>query len=414
MELQVSVSEAVEVFKAIQAQPEQLFEMMRLEIRQSMGEYLSELMKVELSQLLGREPYERGKQGEVNHRNGTYPRHFTLKGIGEVAVRVPRDRKGEFATRILPRSKQYEDELRQDLCLMFLVGMSTRTLAMISERLIGRRVSPAEVSNANKELIDAVEGWRNRDLSQESIKYLFLDGVFFAMRVGGSVERVPVLVAIGVTETGHRLVLGLQSGDKESASSWREFFKDLKRRGLDGQTVTLGIMDGLTGLEKVFEEEFPKAKVQRCQVHLANNVLAKVPVKLRQSVGDDMRSIFYASSKRKAIEFFEAFTNRWQQDVPSAVKCLGKSIEAALTFMAFPEDEWISLRTTNVIERLNKEFKRRTKSMEIVAGEKACYTLLAFISLKMEIHWRSNPLGKVRYNLPSLRRLTCQDFTQES
>ena len=103
---------------------------------------------------------------------------------------------------------------------------------------------------------------------------MFVDGVLFPMRVDGTIEKVPVLVAIGVTEAGHRLVLGLQSGDKESASSWREFFKDLKGRGLDGRKVTLGIMDGLTGLEKVFQEEFPNAKVQRCQVHLARNVLA--------------------------------------------------------------------------------------------------------------------------------------------
>lgn len=413
MELQVSVSEVVEVFKAIQAQPERLFKMMRVQIRESIGEYLSELMQVELSQVLGRERYERGA-GEVNHRNGTYPRRFTLKGIGQVAVKVPRDRKGEFATQIIPRSKQYEDELRQDLCLMFLGGVSTRTLAMISERLIGRKISPAEVSNANKELIAAVEKWRNRDLSQEAIKYLFVDGVLFAMRVSGSIEKVPVLVAIGVTETGRRLVLGLQSGDKESASNWREFFKDLKKRGLDGQKVQLGIMDGLTGLEKVFAEEFPEAKGQRCQVHLARNVLAKVPVKLKQAVSDDMRSIFYASSKQKAMGFFEDFRNRWENEVPSAVKCLSNSLDAALSFMAFPEEEWISLRTTNMIERLNKEFKRRTKPMEIVAGESACYTLLAFICIKMEITWRSNPLGKVRYNLPALRKLAMSNFTQNS
>ena len=143
-----------------------------------------------------------------------------------------------------------------------------------------------------------------RDLSQEPVKYLFVDGVNFHMRVGRSIEIVPVLVAIGVTERGHKLVLGLQAGDKESASSWREFFKDLKVRGLDSRKVTLGIMDGLSGLETVFEEEFPKAKVQRCQVHVARNVLAKVPKKLKQAVADDLRSIFYASIKGEGSGIF--------------------------------------------------------------------------------------------------------------
>lgn len=132
---------------------------------------------------------------------------------------------------------------------------------MISTRLIGRKISPTELSNANKDLIDAVEQWRSRVLSQETIKYLFLGGVNVAMRIDGSIEKVPALVAIGVTEDNQKRVLGFQSGDKESAPTWREFFKDFKKRGLDGSTMVLGVMDGLSGLEKVFTEEFPKARV---------------------------------------------------------------------------------------------------------------------------------------------------------
>lgn len=411
MKVEISVPEVVNIFKEIQEQPEKLFEMIRVDVRHSVGEYLSKLMDMELSSFLGRAPYER-IEGESNHRNGSYPRRFTLKGIGQVPVEVPRDRKGEFETKVIPRSKRYEDELRQDLSMMFLSGVSTRTLSMMSERLIGRSISPTEVSNANKELIDAVERWRNRDLSEEPIKYIFLDGVNFDMRVDGSVEKVPVLVAIGVTETRHRRVLGFQAGDKESAPTWREFFKDLKKRGLDGSNMVLGVMDGLPGLEKVFKEEFPKAKVQRCQVHVSRNVLAKVPKKLKKAVADDLRSIFYASSKQKAMEFFVTFKDKWQKELPSAVKCLENSIEACLTFFMCPEEEWISLRTSNIIERLNKEFKRRTKPMEIVAGENACYMLLAFVSLKMEVHWRSNPIGKVRKNLPFFKRLAEKNFTQ--
>lgn len=411
MRLNISVPEVITIFNEIQKQPEKLFTMIRAEIRNSVGKYLTELMNTEMTHFLGRAPYER-IDGKINHRNGSYGRKFTLKDIGQVEVNVPRDRKGEYKTRIIPRSIQYEDELRQDLSLMFLTGISTRTLGMMSKRLIGRKISAGEVSNANKNLIDAVEKWRNRDLSEESIKYFFVDGVCFHMRIGGSIETVPVLAAIGVKDTGHRLVLGLQSGDKESASNWREFFKDLKKRNLEGHKIELGIMDGLPGLEKVFKEEFPKAKVQRCQVHVARNVLAKVPKKLKKTVADDVRSIFYASSKIKAMEFFSQFKQRWEKDLPSAVKSLERSIESCLTFFNFPEEEWISLRTTNIIERLNKEFKRRTRPMEIVAGEHACYTLLAFICIKMEMHWRSNPIGKVRKNLPFFKKFETENFTQ--
>ena len=411
MKLEISIPEAVSIFKEINEQPEQLYEMIRTDIRETIGQYLSGLMDAELTHFLGRKPYER-IQGETNHRNGSYDRNFTLKGIGEVDLQVPRDRKGDFKTHVIPRGKRYEDALRQDLCLMFLTGISTRSLSMISKRLIGRKISAGEVSNVNNELIEAAEKWRTRDLSEESIKYMFIDGVCFDMRIGKSIESIPVLAAVGVKKTGQKLVLGLQAGDKESASNWREFFKDLKERGLSSQKVTLGIMDGLPGLERVFKEEFTNAKVQRCQVHVARNVLAKAPKKLKKAVADDLRSIFYASSKKKAREFFGKFTDKWGKDLPSAVKCLDTSIEACLTFYNFPEGEWISLRTTNIIERLNKEFKRRTKSMEIVAGERACYTLLTFICLKMELHWRSNPIGKVHRNLSFFKESAFNNFTQ--
>jgi putative transposase len=411
MKVDISVAEVVEVFKEIQEQPEKILEMVRADMPQVVGGYLSDIMRLELTRFLGRQPYERVEDGS-NHRNGSYQRRFALKGIGEVSVQVPRDRKGEYQTQVIPKSKQYEDELRQDIAVIFLSGVSTRTLSMISHRLLGHKISSGEVSRCSRELVHAIENWRNRNLSLMRFKYLFCDGVYFEMRVARTIERVSVLVVIGVTENGQKQVISIQSGDKESASSWRETFKDLKRRGLDNRTVTLGIMDGLPGLEKVFRDEFPQGKVQRCQVHVARNILAKVPKKLKQEVADDIRSIFYASSREKALAFSTRFAERWQKEVPSAVKCLQNSLDSCLTFFAFPEEEWISLRTTNVIERLNKEFKRRTKPMEIVAGENACYTLLAFISIKMEIHWRSNPVGKVRYNLPSLRSLFEGYFTR--
>jgi putative transposase len=292
-------------------------------------------------------------------------------------VQVPRDRKGEFNTQVIPRSKQYEDSLREDLCVMFLGGVSTRTLGLISERLIGRRISASEVSKASAQLTRAVEAWRQRDLSAEAIKYMYVDGTLFSMRLSGSVEKVPVLTAIGVSASGHRTVLGLQSGDKESATNWREFFKDLKKRGLDPGQVVLGIMDGLPGLERIFKQEFSNAKVQRCQIHVARNVLAKVPRKLKRVVADEIRSIFYASSKDKALGFFQQFKARWEKQLP-----------------------------------VNKEFKRRTKPMEIVAGERSCYTLLAFVCLKMELRWRSKPIGKVANNLPFMKKLAEENFTQ--
>jgi putative transposase len=408
MQLEVTVPEVFNIFKEISEAPEKLFDMMRLDLREMAGDTLTALMEWELTLHLGRKRDER-REGGSNHRNGSYPRRFTMKGIGEVEIKVPRDRQGTFKTAILPKGRQYEEALAQDLSLLFLAGLSSRSVAMLSRRLVGRKLSPTEISNANKGLHEAVEKWRTRDLSGEQIQYLFIDGVNFDLRVAGSVEKVSVLVVIGVNDQGIRMVLGLQAGDKESASAWRELFRDLKARGLDREKVRLGVMDGLAGLERVFTEEFPQARIQRCQVHVARNVMAKVPQKVKGAVADELRSIFYASSKAKALGFFQDFKGRWEPEVPSAVACLERSLESCLTFFHFPVEHWVSLRTTNIIERLNKEFKRRTKPMEIVAGEISCYKLLAFISLKMELHWRANPVGKVRLNLPFFKK-----FTQEN
>lgn len=413
MKLEITVPEVMNLINEIRNEPESLFEMIRANVQETVGQYLSSLMDTEMTHFLGRKRYERC-EGDNNHRNGSYNRSYTLKGIGSVNIKVPRDRKGTFKTEVIPRSKQYEDVIREDLTVMFLSGISTRTLSLISERLIGRKISSGEVSKVSKSLTDSVEAWRERDLSKEPVKYLYIDGTNFSMRINGAVEMVPVLVVVGVTEEGYRTVLGLQSGDKESAASWREMFKDLKERGLDGNTITLGIMDGLAGLENVFKEEFPKAKAQRCQVHVARNILAKVPKKLKKDIADEVRSIFYASSHRKAIEFFNDFKSRWDNELPSAVKCLERSLDSCLTYLSFPEEEWICLRTTNVIERVNKEFKRRTKPMEILAGERSCYTLLAFVCVKMEVHWRKKPIGGVPKNLPFLKKLAENNFTQSN
>ncbi|MFQ5780115.1 MAG: IS256 family transposase [Nitrospiria bacterium] len=410
VELSVNVPEIRSFLNQIVSAPSKLFDVLRQDVRQSMSRYLNQLMEAEITVFLGRGRYERVKGGRVrNHRNGAYPRQFTIKGIGGVSVTVPRDRLGKHKTAVLPRYQRYENKIKEDLSLMFLTGVSTRTTELISKRLLGRSLSHTEVSLANQELTQAVEAWRTRDLSSDSIKYLYLDGVNFDMRIERSIQNVPVLVAIGVDENGIKHVIGMQSGDKESAGNWREFFKDLKQRGLKTQAVRLGIMDGLSGLEKVFLEEFPKAKVQGCQVHVARNVLAKVPRVQKQAVADDLRSIFYASSYKKAKEQWHQFHTRWEKDLPSATRCLSQSLEKCLTFYKFPQEEWISIRTTNIIERLNKEFKRRTKPMEIVAGEASCYRLLAFIAIKMELAWRKTPVGKAPRSLPWFNK-----FTQDS
>ena len=393
-------------FQAVMERPEQFFEMMHLDFREIAQMTLSSMLRQELTAFLGREAYARTGDGEKNHRNGYYDRSFAVKHLGDLKVKMPRDRKGQFETELLEKYQRHDTALKRDVCMMFLSGCSTRGIELISETLLGRKISHGEVSAINTEMLDGIDKWRTRDLSTFQIKYMYLDGVFFKMRVEHKVERIPMLIAIGVTNENRRMFLAIQQGDKDSAGTWREIFRDLKKRGLDPSAMRLGIMDGLPGLDRVFVEEFPSAKVQRCQVHVARNVLCKVPKVAKQAVADGLRSIFYAPSRTSAKSQYADFHAAYEKAYPSAVKCLGNVIEDCLTYFSFPAEDWVSLRTTNPIERVNKEFKRRTNSMEILAGEASAYRLLCFVALKMEIYWQRSPTNR------SPNQFEAMQFTQ--
>jgi putative transposase len=403
---QSNVPEVRELFKSVMAEPERLFEMMEFDMREIAERTLSEMLQYELTLHLGREKHVRATKEQTNRRNGTYPRQYTVKNIGELEIDVPRDREGSYSSQLIEKYDRYDKRLEKDISLMWLSGLSTRGIELISKSILGRKISHGEVSKINGELLTGIDTWRTRDLSAIPIKYMYIDGVNFAMRNGVTVDKIPMLVVIGVRkDTNRKVFLALQKGDKESASSWREVFKDMKARGLRKDIVELGIMDGLPGLMTVFEEEFTSAKIQRCQVHVARNVLCKVSWKTRGEVTDALRDIFYAGDRTKATEAFHRFVKKYEHSQPSAVQCLSKVIEQCLTFHSFPEHEWVSLRTTNPIERVNKEFKRRTKPMEILAGETSAYRLLSFIALKLELGWRKSPLDRAQ-TLPALTEFT--------
>ena len=183
MELKVSVSEALALIKEVENVPAKILEYIGMNIQKEVGTFLTNLMGKELTDHIGREKYER-KDG-TDYRNGSYCRTFCIKGIGDVEVRVPRDRDGDFHSQVLPRCQRYDERITEDIAAMYLTGISTRTLSLLTKRLIGRSLSATEVSNATTELKQAVETWRMRDLSREKIKYVFVDGVNFRMRIGG-------------------------------------------------------------------------------------------------------------------------------------------------------------------------------------------------------------------------------------
>ena len=192
-------------------------------------------------------------------------------------------------------------------------------------------------------------------------------------------------------------VLAIEVGDREQKQLWAELFQDLARRGLDMDAVELGIMDGLAGLETAFRAAFPCARTQRCQVHAKANALKRVSVRERAAFKADLDAVFYAKTLAKARQAFAKLETRWKPKYPAAVGVIERDLDSLLCFYAWEERYWPSLRTTNPIERLNKEFKRRTKAMEITGGETTTHRLLAYVALTMNLNWKKYLLSKPKH-----------------
>jgi transposase-like protein len=209
------------------------------------------------------------------------------------------------------------------------------------------------------------------------------------------VAKEPTLAVLGVDEGGHKSVLSLEFGDKDSRSAWEMVFSSLKERGLDGNAVRLGIMDGLPGLASAFTDAFPQARVARCWVHKVSNTLPRVPRRYQAAFKGDWDLVQYAANAAAARVAFDSLRERWTKDCPEAVACMERDIDALLVHYEFPKDHWDAIRTTNPIERVHKEFKRRSRAMEQLSPD-GLRALLAFTALRLEFGWMQTSIESSR------------------
>ena len=356
---------------------------------------LEALLRVELTVLLER---EQGSTAAPNWRNGYRTRTLSLAGLGPLALRIPRDRQGHYRSEPLPFRKRRTVEVEELAAEMFLGGLSTRDVCRVLERHFGERFDSKEISRMVAATSAELDAWRARDLSATAYRFLFLDGANFQVRRGRTVERLPFLCVVGArTSDGGMEVLAIEVGDREQKALWAELFQSLARRGLDMGAVELGIMDGLPGLEAAFRAAFPNAHTQRCQVHAKRNALRRVGKAARDEFRRTLDAAFYAATDAHARRAFRAFQERWSATDPSAVAIIERDLDSLLRFYRWEPGYWHSLRTTNPIERVNKEFKRRTKAMKITGGELTTYRLLAYVALTMNLVWRSYALSTPRH-----------------
>ena len=336
----------------------------------------------ELERLVGAGPYERSDQ-RVDVRNGGYERRVVTTA-GEVAVRVGRSRAGGAATAPLGRYSRRRPQIDAAVRQAYVGGVSTRDMTSVTEALLGKRIGRSTVSRVTRRLEDRVDELRREPITGP-IPYLYLDATFIDARWARTVENVSALVAYGVGLDGHRQLLAVHVGAQESEASWTELLAELVARGLSG--VQLIIRDEHAGLITAARKVLPEAKQQRCTVHLMRNVSSHVPRRHQKRLAREVVNVLHAPSLEDAKRNLKEFRLQFAKQFPEAVECLERGFADATTYYAFPETHWTRIRSTNGLERLHGEIKRRTRAVGAFPDRASALRLVTAVALQVTSIW---------------------------
>lgn len=341
-------------------------------------------MQIERQQFLNAEPYERSPERR-GHANGYKPKTVTTR-VGQVSFDVPQVRDSSFYPQALEKGLRSERALKLALAEMYVQGVSTRRVAAITEKLIGMEVTSAQVSRAVAELDQQLQAWRERPLGRT--KYLWLDARYEKVRVDGIVRDIAVLMATGLNLDGKREVLGVSSSLNEAEIHWRSFLESLTQRGLTG--VELITSDDHAGLKKARIAIFGGVPWQRCQFHLQQNAQAYVPRRaLKSEVAADIRAVFNARHRQEAEELLALVVQKYAKIAPDLAGWMEENIPEGLTVFSFPEKHRRRLRTTNGLERLNREIRRRTRVAVLFPNSASCLRLVTAIVMEISEDWQT-------------------------
>lgn len=351
----------------------------------------NEAMKLERTESLGAALYERSEHRR-GYANGYKPKTIRTR-VGAITVNVPQARGVEFYPSTLERGERSERALKLAVAEMYVQGVSTRKVAAITEELCGFQVSSTQVSRAAQLLDEELAQWRSRPLGETP--YLILDARYEKIRHGGSVVDCAVLLAIGITPDGKRSVLGVSVSLSEAEVHWREFLASLGERGMHG--VQLITSDDHAGLKAARKAVLPGIPWQRCQFHLHQNAMHYVPkVSMRKQVAADIRNVFDAPDRTAAERLLKQTLTKYQKSAPKLAAWLEENIPQGLTVFAFPAAHRRRLRTTNMLERVNKEIKRRTRVATLFPNDDSLLRLVSAVLIEISEDWET---GKVYLNM---------------
>jgi len=343
---------------------------------------VNEAMRIERENYLGAKPYERSEERQ-GHANGYKPKTVKTR-VGEVTFDVPQVREGGFYPRSLEKGVRSERALLLTLAEMYVQGVSTRKVAAITEKLCGTQISASQVSRAAQTLDKELEAWRTRPLGE--IVYLYLDARYEKVRQAGSVLPAAILMACGVKRDGRRSVLGISVSLSEAEAHWRAFLEGLIKRGLHG--VQLIISDDHVGLGAARKAVFTGVPWQRCQFHLQQNAQSYVPkVGLKGEVAEDIHTIFNAPDREMAEAFLKKAVEKYAALAPKLADWMEVNLPEGFTVFAFPKLHQRKLRTSNQLERLSQEIKRRTRIVRVFPNEQSCLRLISALLMEVGEEW---------------------------
>ena len=346
---------------------------------------INEAMRMERQNYLGVAPYQRSPERR-GQANGFKPKTERTR-LGEIEFAVPQVREGGFYPQALEKGLRSERALTLALAEMYVQGVSTRKVTAIVEQLCGSTVSSSQVSRAAAQLDEQLAAWRTRPLGE--MPYLYLDARYERVRQDGQIRDAAVLVAIGVDPSGHRRVLGVSVSLGEHEVHWRTFLQSLVARGLCGLQVI--VSDGHAGLKAARQAVFGGVPWQRCQFHLQQNAQAYVPRKeLQAEVAADLRTIFNAPNRATADAYLTKTVQKYAKSAAKLAEWLEQNIPEGLTVFAFPAAQQRRLRTSNGLERLNRELDRRTTVVSIFPNEAACLRLVTAILVECDEQWQTD------------------------
>ena len=351
-------------------------------LNQAVTRFLQQFLEAEITSFLQAEPYQRTTDRN-GYRNGYKPRILKTR-VGRIELSVPQDREGRFSSELFSRFQRGEKALILALQEAYVQGVSTRKVTKITEALCGTSFSKSQVSQVCQDLDADIKAWRERPLEQ-AYPYLIIDATYLHIRSRGQVASEGVLIVSGISGSGHRDILSIDVAHTETEATYTSLFKDLKKRGLKG--VQLVISDHHEGLQNAIKRHFQGASWQHCQTHFHRNIRGITPPKHQRQVADALKEVFNAPDHNTAKTRLSQMMDTYENILPKLVDKIDRDVAHCLTCFDFPKPHRKRIRTTNLLERLNREIKRRADVVQIFPNQQACERLIGALCMEWSDEW---------------------------